>query len=104
MKTPREIARELMDYISKCACEESPCSCGFSRDCRLIEQALIAYGNEKIEECVKLAMNRLAGLSEMYNSKEERGWDRGELAFRQIEARTIIDEIRALKTKKEGER
>lgn len=97
MITPRELAEEIINGRETWILSHPKLK-------HIIEAAIIAYGNEKIEECVKLAMNRLAGLSEMYNSKEERGWDRGELAFRQIEARTIIDEIRALKTKKEGER
>lgn len=88
MKTPREIARELMDYISKCACEESPCSCGFSRDCRLIEQALIEYGNERIEACAREVATTMPPGTHIYTNNY---------------MREMAKHLRSLKTKKEKE-
>lgn len=86
MKSPREIAEELMNAISKCGCEGCPCRCGYNTDAALIEKALIKARVDAIDEVLQSIGFRYCKCE---NSE--------------IKVNVLRDEIMALKTKKAGE-
>lgn len=77
MKTPRELALQIEDNILNRSTESIV---------NIVEKALIAYGNERIEEVL-----------------DKIGFRYCRCENSEIKANVLRDEIRALKTKKEGE-
>lgn len=115
MKSPRELAEEIIP--SHFECEDSWYSCPLSdegcakeldvgctclRDKRVneIENALIAYGDERIEEAAKAAKGY--GYNVNFNSIHQ-PWAHSANLWLRVQNEEISKQILALKTKKAGE-
>ena len=80
--TLRQRAEELMNVISKCGCEGSPCRCGYTTDTSLIEQAFKIVRSQVIDEVLEVVGFRYCKCENA-----------------EIKNSVLRDEIRALKTK-----